>query len=126
MTFQASDFKGNHFLNLLDDDHLSITPTYIKSGSWLMLIDYSNSLYIRVIRVIINYTLIGEYQLRFFPKENFNCLYRNYPIQSRYHILHKCKKYNKYWNSDRELFSHFIIFLEFNSRAFSFHKDITY
>jgi len=68
MTFQASNFKGNHFLNLLDDDHLSITPTYMNSSSWLMLIGYSNSLYIRVIRVIINYTLIGEYQLRFFPK----------------------------------------------------------
>ena len=126
MIFQASDFKGNHFLNLLDDDHLSITPTYMKSSSWLMLIGYSNSLYIRVIRVIINYTLIEEYQLRFFPKENFNCLYRNYPIQSRYYVLYECKKYNKYWNSDKELFSHFIIFLEFNPRAFSFHEGITY
>ena len=68
MTSQASDFKGNHFLNLLNDDHLSIKPTFMKSGFWLKLIGYSNSLCMRVTRVIINYMPIREYQLRFFPK----------------------------------------------------------
>jgi len=96
MIFQISNLKENYFLNLLDDDYLPIKPTYMKSDLWLKLIDYSNSLYTRVIRAITNYMLIEEYQLRFFPKENFNCLYKSYPIESRCHILHECRKYNKY------------------------------
>ena len=96
MIFQISNLKENYFLNLLDDDYLPIKPTYMKSDLWLKLIDYSNSLYTRVIRAITNHMLIEEYQLRFFPKENFNCLYESYPIESKYHILHECRKYNKY------------------------------
>ncbi len=38
MIFQASDFKENHFLELLDDEYLPIKPTYIKGGSWLKLL----------------------------------------------------------------------------------------
>ena len=30
MIFQASDYKENHFLDLLNDDYLPIKPTYIK------------------------------------------------------------------------------------------------
>ena len=32
MTFQASEGKGNHFLDLLDDDLNSIELSYIKGG----------------------------------------------------------------------------------------------
>ena len=32
MTFQASDGKGNHFLDLLDDDLNVIEPSYSKGG----------------------------------------------------------------------------------------------
>ena len=32
MTFQASDGKGNQFLNLLDDDFNTIEPSYMKDG----------------------------------------------------------------------------------------------
>jgi len=68
---------------------------------------------------------IEEYQLRFFPKENFNCLYSDYLIKSRCYILYEYRRYNKYWNSDRGLLSHFTIFLEFNPGAFFFYKGIT-
>ena len=125
MPFQASDYKGNHFLDLLDNDYLSIKPTYIKGGTWLKLIGYSNSLCVRMTRAITNHTSIGKYHPRFFPKENFNYVYRLYPIKSRCYILYKCRKYNNYWNSSRESLNHFITFLEFNSEAFSFHKGIT-
>ena len=125
MTFQALDFKGNHFLSLLDDDYLSIKPTYMKGGAWLKLLGHSNSLCARATKAITNHTPIGEYCLRFFPKENFNCLCRSYPIKSRCHILHECRRFNNYWNPNRESLSHFVAFLEFNSGAFFFHEGIT-
>ncbi len=83
MIFQASDFKKNYFLDLLNNDFLFIKSTYIKNDTWLKLIGHSNSLCARVIRVITNHTPIGKYYLRFFPKENFSCLCRVYPIKSR-------------------------------------------
>ena len=125
MTFQASDYKGNHFLHLFDNDYLSIKPTYIKDGTWLKLIGHSNSLCVRMTRAITNYTSIGKYHSRFFSKENFNCLYKLYPIKSRCYILHKYRKYNNYLNLSRESLNHFITFLEFHSGAFSFYERIT-
>ena len=44
MTFQASDGKGNHFLDLLDDDLNAIEPSYSKGGPWLQAFGHSNSL----------------------------------------------------------------------------------
>ena len=35
MTFQASDGKGNNFLDLLDDNFNPIEPSYTKDGLWL-------------------------------------------------------------------------------------------
>jgi len=43
MTFQASDGRGNHFLELLDDDLNAIEPHQVKGGPWLQLFGYSNS-----------------------------------------------------------------------------------
>jgi len=37
MTFQASDYKRNNFLNLLNDDYLSTKPTYTKGSAWIKL-----------------------------------------------------------------------------------------
>ena len=72
----------------------------------------------RATRVIMNHAPVKEYCLRFFLKESFCCPYVYYPIESRCHI-HECRRYNNYWNPNRESFNHFIIFLEFNSRTFS-------
>jgi len=44
MTFQASDGKGNHFLDLLDNDFNPIEPSYIKGSPWLQSFGYSNLL----------------------------------------------------------------------------------
>jgi len=35
MTFQASDGKEKHFLDLLDDDFNPIELSYTKGGPWL-------------------------------------------------------------------------------------------
>ena len=67
MTFQASDGKGNHFLDLLDDDFNPIEPLYIKGGLWLQSFGHSNLLCARATRTITNHAPIMEYQLRFLP-----------------------------------------------------------
>ena len=38
MTFQALDYKGNHFLDLTDNDNFYTKPTYTKSNTWLKLL----------------------------------------------------------------------------------------
>ena len=95
MTFQASDGKGKHFLNLLDDNFDTIKPVYIKGGPWLQVFGHSNLLCARTMRAITNHAPIGEYCLRFFPNKDFKCPY-SYPIEFRRHILHKCKRFNRY------------------------------
>ena len=120
MTFQASDSKGNQFLDLLDDDYNPIEPSYIKGGPWLQSFSHSNSFYARATRAITNYVPIGEYRLRFLPNMNFLCPCNNYPIESRRHILHECKRFNGYWNLRRDSLSYFIMFLITNPNAFIF------
>jgi len=44
MTFQASNLKGNQFLDLLDNNNNIIELFYVKRGSWLKMFGHSNSL----------------------------------------------------------------------------------
>ena len=120
MTFQVSDEKGRHFLNLCDVDGGIMEPSYSKGGTWVKYIGHSNLLYAEATRAITNHVPIGEYQLRFFPREDFSCPCRNYPIEPRCHILHECKRYNKYWNPRRDTIGHFVASLEFSENVFSF------
>ena len=120
MTFQALDGKGKHFLDLLDDDFNTIEPSYTKGGPWLQVFGHSNLLYAHTTRAITNHAPIGEYQLRFFPNKDFMCPCNDYPIKSRRHILHKCRRFNGYWNPRRDLLNHFIMFLIANPNAFTF------
>jgi len=120
MSFQASDLKGKNFLELLDSDLNPIELSPIKGGPWLQHFGHSNSLCARATRATVNHALIGEYCLRFFPREEFSCPCSLYPIESRWHILHDCKRFNKYWNPRRGTIVHFSLFLQFNSNAFSF------
>jgi len=122
MHFQASDNKGHNFLNLCNDKMQTITLSIAKGGLWLKYFGHLNTL---CIRTIVNYAPIGEYQLRFFPKENFECLYGSYLIELRQYIFHECRRYNNYWNPRRDSIAHFILFLEFNNSAFSFKDSIT-
>jgi len=125
MFFQASDLRGKQFLDLLDDDLHSIELSYKKGGPWIKHLRHSNLLCASATRAILNHAPISEYHLRFFPREYFNCPCREYPIKSRCHILHDCRRFNKYWNPLRDTLSHLTAFLEFNPSAFSFHKGIT-
>jgi len=118
--------KRNNFLNLLKNKYLPIKLTYTKSRTWLKLCRYSNLLCTKATRAITNYTSIGKYYFRFFSKELFEYLWDLYLIESIYHILHECRKYNNYWNSNSKSLEYFIAFLEFNPDVFSFYKDITW
>ena len=96
MMFQASNFKGNQFLDLLDDDNNIIKPSYVKSELWLKTFGHSNFLCIYAIRAIMNHAPIGKYRLRFFPKKEFKCSCGLYPIESRYYIFYECGRFNGY------------------------------
>ena len=50
----------------------------------------------RATRVVTNHASIEKYCLRFFPKELFACSCGEYSIKSRNHILHNCRRFNKY------------------------------
>ena len=124
MTFQASEGKDKNFLELLDDDLNVVEPSYAKGSLWLQLFGHSNSLCTRATRAITNHVLIGEYRLRFFPNMEFSCLYNEYPIKSRRHILYDCKRFNRYWNPRRDTLKHFVMFLNANPNAFAFHDSV--
>ena len=83
MTFQASDAKERQFLELLNDNLLSIKPSYSKEGLWLKFFSHSNLLCARASRAIVNHAYIEEYHLRFFPQEEFKCLCGQYLIKMR-------------------------------------------
>jgi len=123
MTFQASEGKEKHFLDLVDDDFNIIEPAYTKGGPWLQVIGHSNSLCARATRAITNHAPIGEYWLRFFPHKDFKCPCNNYPIKSRRHILHECRRFNGYWNPRRDSLNHFTMFLITNPNAFAFSDN---
>ena len=120
MTFQASDGKGRHFFDLLDDNFNVIEPFDAKGGPWLQSFGHSNSLCVCAMRAITNHALIGEYRLRFFLNEEFKCPCGVYPIESRRHILHECRRFNGYWNPRQDSLSHFVMFLKANPNSFTF------
>jgi len=83
ITFQLSDEKGQHFLELLNDNNKPIEPSYAKGGPWLKYFGHSNSLCVRASRAIVNHVPIGKYWLRFFPQEEFKCPCSHYLIEMR-------------------------------------------
>ena len=125
ITFQASDYKGNNFLDLNYNNNLPTRLIYSKRDTWLKHFGHSNILCACAVRAITNYALISKYCLSIFSKESFTCSYKDYPIETRNHILYSCKYYKMYWNSKRDLLKDIITFFKFNPGVFSFHEDIT-
>ena len=123
--FKSSNLKERNFLQLLNNNLLEIKLSYIKEGLYLKHFGFSNLLCTHATQAITNHTLIKEYCLRFFPREEFKCPYRLYPIELRHHILYEYRQFNKYWNPMRETINYFISFLEFNPNAFLFGDSIT-
>jgi len=121
MTFQASDLKGNQFLDLLNN---IIELSYVKGRLWLKTFSHLNSLCVHVTRATTNHAPISKYRLRFFPREEFKCLCGLYPIESRYHILYEYGRFNGYWNLRRDSLSYFVIFLVTNPSTFTFSNSL--
>jgi len=121
--FPSIRSKRKIFLKLFDDNLKPFKQFTIKGRLWLQYFGQSNSLCTRT-RTIINHAPIRKYRLRFFPMEEFTYLYSVYPIESRYYILHKCKRFNNYWNPRRNSISYFSQFLILNSSTFSFKNSI--
>ena len=61
MTFQASDLKSRHFLELVNSNNNILEPSYSKDSTWLKYFGHSNTLCTRALRVITNHAPIGEY-----------------------------------------------------------------
>ena len=61
MIFQASDEKGRHFLELVDNNLKDIGLSYTKGSLWLQLFGHSNTLCACAMRAITNHAPIGEY-----------------------------------------------------------------
>ena len=120
MLFQIADFKKRNFLDLLDNNLNPIEPSSIKGSLWLQHFRHSNLLCAQATKAIINHAPIEEYWLKFFPREDFSCLYDTYPIETRQYILHECKRFNKYCNLRRDTVAYFMLFLQCNSSVFSF------
>ena len=125
MTFQVSEYKKRNFLNFNNNNNQSICLMYSKSSIQLKHFNLSNSMCAHITRLITNHASIGKYQLRFFSKEFFTYMCREYPIKMRRYILFDCARYKKSWNSKRESLKDVLIFLKFNPRIFFFQKDIT-
>ena len=125
MTFQASDDREHYFLNFLDKDSNPLELSTVNGRPWLKYFGHFSLLCTRAIRVIVNHVLIREYRLRFFPRKDIMCPCDKYPIETRHYILYDCKKFNNYWNPRKNSIVHFILFLKFNSNAFSFTESFT-
>jgi len=121
MTFQASDGKEWQFIDLVDSNFNVIEPSYTKGGPGLQSFGHSNSLCAHAMRAITNHAPIGKYRLRFFPNEEFKCLCGNFLIESKWHILHECMRFNGYWNPRQDSLDHFVMFLVTNLAAFAFN-----
>ena len=118
--FKSLNLKRRSFLNLLNNDHLDIMPSYTKGGPWIKNFSFSNILCTWAMRAITNHASNGEYQLCFFPREDFSCPCRSYPIETRHHILYDCsRRFKKNWNPGRETISQFISFLEYNLNEYT-------
>ena len=123
MTFQVLDLKERNFLELVNNNNKLLEPTYCKGSSWLQVFGHFNLLYARATRAITNHAPIRKYHLKFFLNEDFSCLCGLYPIETRQHIFHECRRFNEYWNPRRDSIAYFIEFLERNPRAFSFQSS---
>ena len=75
--------QGKIFYSI--NDLSDIKPSYMKGGPWIKSFGFSNSLCARATRAITNHAPIGEYQLCFFPREEFSCPCGLYPIKTRCH-----------------------------------------
>jgi len=118
--FANSLKKGHYFLNFEDEKEIVIKPTYVKGGSWLPVIGFSNSLYARFTRMTTGHAPIGEYRQRFFPQLSTSCPCGKAEVQTREHIVMECDRHDPSTRPCNIIINSFVHFLADNPEAFSF------
>jgi len=73
MSFANSLKKDHYFLNFKDEKKRVIKPTYVKGGSWLSVIGFTNSLCAHFTCMTTGHVPIGEYKQQFFPHLPTSC-----------------------------------------------------
>ena len=119
MSFANSLKKGHYFLNFEDEKERVIKPTYAKGGSWLPIIDFTNSLCGCFTCMTTGHAPIGEYRQRFFSHLPTSCPCGKAKVQTQEHIM----EYNRHDPSTRPyniIINSFVHFLADNPEAFSF------
>ena len=107
MSFANSFKKGYYFLNFEDEKKRVIKPTYTKGGSWLPIIDFTNSLCAHFTCMTTGYAPIREYRQWFFPHLPTSCPCGKVKVQTWEHIIMECDRckgtsrvvLSKFWGS---------------------------
>jgi len=74
LLFSSSTKKDQQFLDFEDKKQNIIKPTYIKGGSWLLSIGFTNVLCTQFTCMTTGYASIGKYRQRFFLNSSLSCL----------------------------------------------------
>jgi len=95
VSFSSSQKKGQLFLDFEDEKEQVLKPTYVKGGSWLPSIGFSNSLYTRFTHMTTGHAPISEYCQRFFPNSPTSCPCSKVDVQTREHIVMQCDRHKQ-------------------------------
>jgi len=120
MHFANSLKKGHYFLNFEDKKGIVIKPTYAKEGSWLPVIEFTNSLCTCFTHMTTGHAPIGEYRQRFFPQLPTSCPCGKAKVQTREHIVMECDRHDPSTRPCNTIINSFVHFLADNPKAFSF------
>ena len=108
------------FLNFEDKKKRVIKLTYVKGGSWLPVIGFTNSLCACFTHMTTGHTSIGEYIQRFFPHLPTSCPCGKAKVQTREHIVMECDRHDPSMQPCNIIINSFVHFLADNPEAFSF------
>ncbi|XP_006456644.1 hypothetical protein AGABI2DRAFT_146415 [Agaricus bisporus var. bisporus H97] len=126
----SSCFKGNSWYDTTDKEGNEVLPSHLQGGPWFQSYQgvraADNSLlFARLMRVMCNHAPIGEYKVRFFPKEPYkSCQCDLKSPETRQHLLMVCplfvRRINHYDLDGITTIRGLILFLQDNPQAFSF------
>jgi len=120
VSFSSSQKKDQLFLDFEDEKERVLKPTYVKGGSWLPSIGFSNSLCTRFTHMTTGHAPISEYCQRFFPNSPTSCPCSKVDVQTREHIVMQCDQYKQSTRPCNTVINSFVHFLADNPSAFSF------
>ena len=115
-------YSGSKFLELTTFDEKPIGPSTAQGGEWIKAANESNALFARMCRCILNHAPIGGYYLRFKIAEPYECKCGKVPVETRNHILHRCKRYKHPTKAIKSTWD-LVQFLKANPLAFGFDRS---